>query len=350
MAKNTYARLKNEANKFLMGKILFYSASQNNIDRFGQACPMIPDNEGDTAQWLKVHPLAPATQPLQEAVTKAGKKITTSTVTARVEEYGDVVDLTERLLKRHRQIKRSTYSKKRTGVFGRTIANQIIKTIELIRWQAISTGSNVFYSISDASNPSRANVNAGPQPDDFDEIERLLDRAGAMRHTDILPSTANADSVSIEACFVAFCHTDLKTPLKKMEDWIPVHRYGDHKKALPNEIGTYGSFRFIASRDYSPELASGKAIAGFLSNERPGDGSSKIDVYKIVIAAKDAYGVTPFNHEKSVKTIIKEPGEKNAANGNEFGKKGFISWLTYQMTVILEESYLFRYEVGKPTS
>ena len=66
-------------------------------DQFGQKHP-IPKNGGKTIEFRKYSPLPKATNPITEGVTPNGQKLNVSTVTARVEQYGGFIELSDMLI------------------------------------------------------------------------------------------------------------------------------------------------------------------------------------------------------------------------------------------------------------
>lgn len=287
-----------------------------------------------TAKWRRYENLPTAEAPLVEGITPPGRKLAYTDVAATMPQYGDWAEITDVLWDTHEDdIPMETVN---------LCADQIGETMEMVTIAVLKSGSNVYYA-NNAS--SRTAVNSPPLAGDFKRIERGFYNNKADMITDRIKASQMVSTEGIDPAFIVFGHTDLKADILNMEGFTEVKAYGDSSKALPGEVGSLGSFRFILTRMFSPWQAASTGVSSetYLSNGNIPSSASYPDVYPLVCVAKNSYGVVRLQGMNAVKPAIVPP---KAQVGDELGQRGFVSWKTYYTAVLLNSAWLARYEVA----
>ena len=300
--------------------------------KYGQAFTQ-GKNTTLTAKWRRYENFPTAEAPLQEGITPAGRKLSKTDVISTLQQYGDWAELTDIVFDAHED----DVPKETVNLCG----DQMGETIEVVTIATLKSGSNVFYANNAGS---RAAVNSPPLPGDFKRIERSLAKNRAERITSQIKASQNISTEPIDPAFIAMGHTDLKADIEGMEGFVPVRNYADSSKAVhPSEVGSLGSFRFLLTPLFESWQLAATSSTGttYLSSGEIPSASAYPDVYPILIVAKDSYGVVRMQGLDAVKPAVVYP---KPVVGDELGQRGFVSWKMYFTSVILNSSWVARYE------
>lgn len=104
------------------------------VERFGQKDPL-RKNQTKTCKWRRYNSLARASAPLAEGVTPKGKRLTYTDVNATLEQYGDLLELTDVIADTHED-----------PVFQESMdlcGEQAAETVEELRIAVLKSGTNV---------------------------------------------------------------------------------------------------------------------------------------------------------------------------------------------------------------
>lgn len=301
------------------------------LERFGQVDPQ-GKNKTDTRKYRRYNNLQRATAPLAEGVTPAGQKLTYTDISVTLEQYGDVVTLTDKVLDTHEDAVMDEAVK--------IMAEQIAETVEVLRFNVLKAGTNVFYS---GTATTRATVNGTLSRADLRKIVRTFNRNKARKISEIVGATAKISTQPVEAAFFAVCHTDLIPDIRALTGFIPVAQYSDSMKAMPGEVGACEDIRFVCTALMEAWAAAGTAGTTYLANGIAPAASTAADVYPILIFAKDAYAMVPLQGTNAVSIAVVNP---KPVIGDELGQRGFASWKRYDATCILNQMWMARYEVA----
>ena len=286
-----------------------------------------------TAKWRRYENFPTAEAPLQEGITPPGRKLAKTDVTSTLAQYGDWAELTDLVFDTHED----DVPKETVNLCG----DQMGETVEVVTIATLKSGSNVFYANNAGS---RSAVNSPCLAGDFKRIERSLSKNKAEQITSMIKASQMVSTEPIDPAFIAMGHTDLKADIEGMEQFVPVRNYADSSKAIhPAEVGSLGAFRFILTPLFGAWLAAGTAGTTYLSSGDIPGSSLAADVYPIIIVAKDAYGVVRLQGLDAVKPAVVYP---KPVVGDELGQRGFVSWKIYYTSVILNSSWVARYEVA----
>lgn len=303
------------------------------LERFGMKDPQA-QNKGKVRTYRRYNsfPPLPATAPLAEGQTPTAKKITYTDVSVTLETYGELVEIT-------REVKVYHEDPVFKEVFD-ALGEQQAEVIELIRWNALKAGTNVFYA-NGAS--SRATVNSPAKLSDLKKISRSFRRNRAKKITRIISATPNVATEPIKAGFILIGHTDCLPDLEALDGWIPVANYSSSMKAMPNEEGSIDQFRVLLSDVFEPWEAAGASGTTYLSGRVEVSVAAQADVYPLVCLARDAYAMVPLQGLGAVTPSMLLPKK---APGDPMGRVGSVSWEADQACVILTQSYIARLEVA----
>jgi N4-gp56 family major capsid protein len=298
-------------------------------ERFGQAKP-IPKKHTKTIKFRRYESLPRATAPLAEGIPPAGRKLTKTDVSATLEQYGDVVELTDVIKDTHED----DVFKEAFDLCG----EQAAETLEVIRIAVLKAGSNVFYANNAGS---RSAVDSPPLRSDFRRIYRSFKKNKAKTISKIVKASPLISTEPVDAAYFVMGHTDLDADIRNIEGFIPVKEYSSSDKALPAEIGSVDQFRFILTPLFESWETSGASGLTYLSGGEQVSTAAQCDVYPLIVVAQDAYGIVPLQGEHAVHPAVVNP---KPVIGDPLGQKGFVSWKTYQAAVILNHNWIARLE------
>lgn len=301
-------------------------------ERFGQSKP-IPKKHSKVIKFRRYESLPRATAPLSEGIPPEGQNLTYTDVTATLEQYGDVIFLTDVIADTHED-----------DVFKESFdlcGEQASETFEVIRIAFLKGGTNVFYANSAAS---RSDVDAPPLRSDLRLVYRAFKRNKAQTISSIIKASANISTEPVAPAYFAMGHTDQDADVRNMDGFIPTKEYSNSDKALPAEVGSVDQFRIILTALFEPWDAAGASGQTYLSSGDAVSTDTACDVYPMVIVAKNSYGIVPLQGKHVVKPAVKNPGEPT--KDDPLGQKGFVSWKAYQAGLILNQLWAARLEGG----
>lgn len=214
-------------------------------DQFGQKRP-IPKNGGKTIEFRKFSSLPKALTPITEGVTPAGNKLSVSTVTSTVDQYGDFVEQTDLL--------ELTAVDNTIVETTKKLAEQAGKTLDTVVREVISAGTNVLYApiVKDGVETEVASRS------DINEFAKL-------RVKDVFRAAAELKAMNapkIDGSYVAIIHPLVAYDLmmEAGERWIDVAKYVAPEDILRGEIGKLAGIRFVETSEakiFAPEKING---------------------------------------------------------------------------------------------
>lgn len=305
-------------------------------ERFGHFDPQ-QKNKSLTAKWRRYNSLARASAPLAEGVPPAGQKVTSTDVTATLEQYGDALKLTD--------VIQDTHEDPVLNEFMELCGEQAAEVIEELRINVLKAGTGVWYA---AGVSSRATVNSPPTRGDFRKIYRYFKKYKAREISKIIRASALISTEPVAPAFFCMGHTDLDSDLRGISGFIPGEQYSDSTKLLPNEIGKIEQFRIILTPMFEAWSAAGASGTTYLSGGVEVSVAANCDVYPLIFVAKDAYAIVPLQGYNSVTPMVVNPGKPTKSD--PLGQIGFVSWKTYQTAAILNQTWIQRLECAVTAS
>jgi N4-gp56 family major capsid protein len=302
------------------------------VERFGQKDSM-RKNQTKTVKWRRYNSLARASAPLAEGITPKGKRLTYTDVNATLEQYGDLIELTDVIKDTHED----PIFKESMDLCG----EQAAETVEELRIAVIKAGSNVHYA--DAAT-TRETVNSPPTRGNFRKIYRQFKKNKAREISKIIRATDKIATQPVEPAYFCMGHTDLKADLKDITGFIPVANYSNSMKALPGEVGSIEEFRIILTAMFEPWEEAGASGTALLSGGIEVTVAAECDVYPLIFVARDAYGIIPLQGFEAVVPYVINPDKPTKSD--PLAQLGYVAWKTYQTAAILNHSWLARLECG----
>ena len=314
------------------------------FEKFGQTYPL-PTNSTQTAKFRRYFlsgatgsagngtgafytPLA--TTPLVEGVTPDGRALANQDYTVSLAQYGDFITITDVVNDTHPD----NILAEATDILGENAA----QTVEALRYNVLKAGTNVFYGTAVANRAAVANkISLADQR----RVTTALNRQNAKRITSVVASSADYNTKSVEAGYVAVVHPDLETDIRDMTGFKPVADYGPHTTPWEGEIGSVEQVRYISTTVATPFLAAG-VVVGSAPTLRSAGGVN-IDVYPVLYFARDAFGIVPLKGKSAMTPMVVNP---KPAAGDPLGQRGTVGWKLWTATVILQEAFMARLEVG----
>ena len=317
------------------------------LEKFGQVYPL-PTNSTQTAKFRRYFlqgatgaagpdtggtngnanaffiPLA--TNPLVEGVTPSGSQLANQDYTVTLAQYGDFVTISDVIEDTHTD----PVLQQATDILG----EQAAVTVETLRFNILKAGTNVWYANNVAG---RTSVVTAIQLADQRHVTTGLNRQNAKKITQVVSSTPDFNTKSVEASYMAVCHPDLESDLRNMTGFKVVADYGPHTTPFEGEIGSCEQVRYLTSTVMTPFLGGGGSNAALRET------SSQVDVYPILIFGRDAFGIVPLKGKSSMTPMVVNP---RPAPGDPLAQRGTVGWKLWTATVILQDAFMARLEVG----
>lgn len=315
------------------------------LEKFGQTYPL-PTNSTQTAKFRRYFlsgaggsagtqsagsafyiPLA--TTPLIEGVTPAGSRLANQDYTVTLNQYGDFVTITDVVIDTHTD----PVLQQATDILG----EQAAVTVETLRFNVLKAGTNVFYANSVAG---RTTVAAAISLADQRRVTTGLNRQNAKKISQVVASSADFNTKSVEASYMAVCHPDLETDIRSMTGFKPVADYGPHTTPFEGEIGSVEQVRYLTSTVISPWA---DAATGSTKGSMRSTSGTYADVYPVLYFGRDAFGIVPLKGKSSMTPMVVNP---KPAPGDPLAQRGTVGWKLWTATVILQEAFMARLEVA----
>lgn len=234
--------------------------------RYGQKKPL-PKNEGDTISFRRVESLAPATTPLTEGVTPDGSKIQITEVRATVQQYGDFVEVTDKL-----------------DLVG--IDPVITETSEILGEQAGLTIDNVVRDVVCAGttvqyigNKTGTAALTASDKISYAEIKKAVK---TLKNNNVRPLE--------DGSYVGLIDPDTESDITDDPMWVDVSKYNGGTKIMDGEIGKLAGVRFVVTTETLIKK-----------------GASDLPVHCTMIIGDGAYGVTDVEGSTNKPKIIVKP-------------------------------------------
>jgi N4-gp56 family major capsid protein len=294
------------------------------LEKFMQA-KTLPLHNTKSMVFRRYLGLALATTPLVEGVTPSSKKITKVDVTANLDQYGDLVEITDVVVDTHED----PILEENKQILG----EQAAQTIETIRFYVLRACTNKFR----ANGAARTDINTTVTLALQKKIVRALKRQNAMKITSVVKSTPSFNTENVLPCFVALTHTDLENDIRAMTGFIDAKNYGN-TQPFEGEVGAVNDVRYILSNIFAPYADAGGDKGTMVSTT-----GVKADVYPIIYLARDAWAGIALKGAFAIQPIVINP---TPSKSDPLGQRGSIGWKTMQTAVILNDAWMAVAEVA----
>lgn len=325
--KSTNGDISQRTNVYAATEMLKHAGPVMVLEKLGQTKPM-PKNKSSSIKFRRPKVFDAATTPLVEGVTPSSTAFGYEDVSATLAQYGQVVTITD--------VIEDTHEDPVLNDAAQQCGENIGRTMESLIYGVVKAGTNVFY----ANGSDRTAVNTAISLNKQRAVTRALKAQKAMKITKILAPSVNYETRAVEASFVAVAHTDIEPDIRGMTGFTPVAEYGQRQPMCPEEIGTVEDVRYILSPDLEPFQAAGSATL----NGMIADDDTNVDVYPVLYFGKEAFGTVPLRGYGAVEPSIIPASQKT--KDDPLGQRGYVGWKTYFTSVILNELWMARLEVG----
>lgn len=299
---NTTTDLSVEMKTFYDKRLLDRLLPNLGLLKHGQKRP-IPKNGGKTIEFRKFNSLAPATTALTEGVPPTPTKLSVSKINARVDQYGDYVEVTD--------------------VLDATAIDPVIsETVELQGEQAAETIERVVKDIL-MDTPSVYNVGGGLDEDEIEETDHItgndiLNLQTILKRSNIKPFG--------DGYYKGYFAPEQLADLMRDELWRDVSTYNNSGKNIEDgEIGRFRQFKFIDSTLVEPV-----------------ENTAGVNVYSGLAIGRDAYGIVDIENGSKPKSIIKLAKDDSSDVGNPLNQISTIGWKAFFTAVRLNDLALIR--------
>lgn len=241
-------------------------------DQFGQKRP-IPGGNGKIIEFRKFNalPSVPSDRILDEGITPNGQFYGVTAITAKIEQYGGYITLSDML-------NLTAYDNNMQEVM-KLLASQAGQVSDKITRDILAAGTNVSYA---GGRAARANLTA-------DDVLTIEDIKKAVR------KLKRVNAKTINGNFVAIVHPDVAYDLMQDSEWVDANHYAGSGKIFNGEIGKMYGVRFV-------ETTMAKIV-------KP----STLPIYCTLVLAENAFGVTSINNG-GIETIVKQLGSGGTAD------------------------------------
>lgn len=285
---------------------------------FGQKRRIAPNSGTNIIKFRRYSNLAVATTPLTEGTTPSGKALSVTDITATALQYGDFVEITDRV---------STESIDPVLVDASEIlGSQQGDTNDQLARAILAAGTTVQYA---AGVTARTDV-AAPHKlteDEFDKAVRTLSTGLARKLTGFSSVSPGQGTVPIAPCYVAIASEKAAYDIRKLDTFVSVEKYVANTPILPGEIGKVGLVRIC-------ETTNAKVFTA--------GGADGIDVHATLILGADAYGVIDLGDSQASGIIYKALGSGGSAD--PLNQRQTLGWKEYFVAKILNDAFMVRIE------
>ncbi len=353
-AITTYGDISPAVAAYSVVRMLTRALPYLQLERFGQTYPL-PLNSTQTAKFRRYYltgttgAMGPDTggtngnaspsamplalTPLTEGITPSGSTITNQDYTVQLFQYGDFVTITDVIEDTHTD----PVLQQMTDILG----EQAAQTVETLRYNVLKAGTNVWYA---AKVSGRTSVNTAIALSDQRSVTTGLNRQNAKKISTVVGSTADFNTKSVEAAYMAVCHPDLESDIRNMTGFVPVASYGPHTTPFEGEIGSVEQVRYLTSTIITPILSIG-GTTGAGTTFRSAN-NTNVDVYPILVFGRDAFGMVPLKGKSAMTPMVVNP---KPTSGDPLAQRGTVGWKLWQATVILQDAFMARLEVACST-
>ena len=325
MPGNTYTNVGQRTNVFAATTFLEHAEPQEVFSKFGETKPM-PKNKSETISFRRSVPFPKLTTELAEGVTPTARQMQFEDVTATMQEWGDVVETTDRVRELSEDPVLAEASK--------NLGEQATETTEGVIYGVLKAGTQVGY----ANGTARTDVNTAISLNKLHAAVRVLSAQRAKFITEIMSSSVNYDTRNVEAAFVCFAHTDCEHDIRALSGFIPVAKYGTRKPLSMYELGSVENIRFILTVNAEPFIAGGSSTENGMKHVL----ANGVDVYPYILIGRSAFAQVPLKGAKAVEMFVHTGGDKSDPL-NQRDVVGAKYWFT---ALRLNENWMYRIEAG----
>lgn len=329
MPQTIYGDITPRTAAFAVDTMLARAVPEMNMMKFAVLTP-VPKGATKVVKWRRYSKLAPTTTPLVEGVTPTINSLTATDVTKSLEQYAQVLGLTDVIM--------DTHEDPILAEFSASLGETAGQTSELILYNALVAGTQVLYSNGVARNTVNTPMNSVVMR----RAIRQLKQQDAKTISTMLNASTGVGTVPIPPCYICFCHPNVEMDLQNVANFASgftrIQNYGTFKPLCDSEIGAFENIRFVSSTLYAPVANAGSITLNAML------GGSAVDVYQSVIVGKESYAsVNLAGMGNGLTPIVVNPKPTESDPVAQRGRIGFKLW---SAAAILNDAWMTRVEHG----
>jgi len=322
MANTEYGDISPRTAAFAAKEMLKRGIPYLVLEKFGQARPLA-NKSSKVQKFRRYSSLALATTALTEGVTPTAKQLAAVDVTATLQQYGDLVTISDVIIDTHED----PVLREASEVLG----EQAAQTIETIRFNVLKAGTNVQYANGAARNAVNTEMTLATQR----KATRTLKRQNGRAITSVVKSTPSYGTEAVAPSYVGLIHPDMDATVRGFAGFVPVEKYGT-MTPFEGEIGKVEDVRYVCSTIFASFANAGGTKGAMISAA-----GTSADVYPTLIVARDAYGIVPLKGGASLSPAVVNP---KPSDSDPLAQRGHVSWKSMQTAVILNDAFMVRIE------
>lgn len=290
-------------------------------------------------EYYKTTNFNPTNHELTEGTTPSATKLKALDISATLKQYGDRTEVSDVIMDTHEDPVLQQAVER--------LGEQAAVIIEKVRYNVLIGGTNVFYELdSTISGPARNKVSAPISKTTLQKVVRQFQRNLAKPITGIVKSTPSYGTQAINPSFIAVSHPDLEDDIRNLPGFVDAKDYGGTAMPMENEIGNWHKVRFLTTTIATPVEDAGLPDASLPADKQGkylSTSGTNLDVYPLLIFAKDAYGIVPL---KGMDAITPMVVNATPSDSDPLAQRNHVSWKAYQTAIILNDQYMCRVEVA----
>ncbi len=330
MTQTVYGDITPRTAAYAVDKMLERAQPQLNMARFA-VVTAVPKGKTKVVKWARYGRLAPTTTPLTEGTTPTINNLTYTPVTATLDQYGQVIGLTDVIM--------DTHEDPVLNEFAMSLGETAGQTQEMIIYNAIKAGTQV----TRAGGVAKTDIALCLKSDQVRKTIRQLKQQDARALTSMLNATDGVGTVPIPPSYICFCHPNVEMDLQNTTNFASgftrVQQYGTFKPISDAEIGSFENVRFIGSTLYTADADAGALIGvtGLI-------GATSVDVYNSIVVGRDAYAtVNLAGTGNGLTPIVVNP---KPTESDPLAQRGRVGFKMYSTAAILNDAWMSRMEHG----
>jgi N4-gp56 family major capsid protein len=314
---------KNSSDTYVARRWLPYGATASTASTQNQFFPTANGDRGNTI--VQAHQIA-------EGVTPPPDSIVPIDITVVMIQYGCLYGFTDKTF--------YLYEDDIPKAMIEQIGERVTLVNELIIWGALRACTNQYYG---GSGTSIATVNGALTLGMVRKIVKNLQANHAEPINSVLKASQNYGTDAVADGYTVYCHTDMEPDIRDLPNFTPCEKYATGTP-MPYEIGKCERFRFITSPDLPSLQNAGAAVGATGLYSTTG---ANIDVYQIIVAAKDAWGQIAVRGLAALDPTFLPPSEKSKSDPH--GQRGYAGTTWWKAVMIENPGWMAIGNVGVKT-
>jgi len=220
----------------------------------------------------------------------------------------------------------------------RQAGKRIALVRELYAYGKLKASTSSHYG---GAGTSTGTVNGKITPTLLRRVQRSLQRHYCDPVKEIISPSPNFATYPVDAAWFVYTHTDVTSDLYDLPFFTKVAEYGDRTKALPREIGSWESFRFITAPHLTYYPGGGAAVG---ATGLKADNSTNIDVYPMIVVGADCFAHLALRGQQAINANhipYNQPSKSDPG-----GQRGYVWASTEYGAEITNPGWMAVVEVG----